>query len=163
VLSPDFMNGTFFTVTLLSDARFEGFARVAGGLSEEGYEALREFIRGTGDAYGAPEIPPRLLALSTFLTYWTIAIEAAVAVLFFLPLRLAISGLRDYLLILFCLTTYGVANVDGFGWLLLAMGVAQAGEGEGRGKKEKNRVRLFYVAAFLLIIFYGYYTFSRLL
>ncbi len=163
VLSPDFMNGTFFTVTLLSDARFEGFARVAGGLSEEGYEALREFIRGTGDAYGAPEIPPRLLALSTFLTYWTIAIEAAVAVLFFLPLRLAISGLRDYLLILFCLTTYGVANVDGFGWLLLAMGVAQAWAGEGRGKKEKNRVRLFYVAAFLLIIFYGYYTFSRLL
>lgn len=159
VLSPDFMNGTFFTVTLLSDPRFEGFARVAGGLSEQGYEALREFIRGGGELYASgavPEIPPRLLALSTFLTYWTIAIEAAVAVLFFLPLRLAISGLRDYLLILFCLTTYGVANVDGFGWLLLAMGVAQAGEG-------RNRVRLFYIAAFLLIIFYGYYTFSRLL
>lgn len=156
VLSPDFMNGTFFGVTLLTDPRFEGFARVAGGLSEEGYEALREFMRGTGGAYGAPEIPPRLLVLSSFLTYWTIAIEAAVAVLFFLPLRLAISGLRDYMLILFCLTTYGVANVDGFGWLLLAMGVAQAGEG-------RKRVRLFYVAAFLLIIFYGYYTFSRLL
>jgi hypothetical protein len=159
VLSPDFMNGTFFGVTLLVDPRFEGFARVAGGLSAEGYDALREFMSG-GEAFyagtGVPEIPPRLAALSRFLTYWTIAIEAAVAVLFFMPVRLAISGLRDYLLIIFCVTTYGVANVDGFGWLLLAMGVAQAGEG-------RTRVRLLYAAAFLLIIFYGYYTFSRLL
>ena len=159
VLSPDFMNGTFFGVTLLTDPRFEGFARVAGGLSAEGYDALREFMRGGGTAYvGAevPEIPPRLAALSQFLTYWTIAIEAAVAVFFFLPVRLAVSGLRDYFLIIFCVTTYGVANVDGFGWLLLAMGAAQMGEG-------RTRVRLLYVAAFLLIIFYGYYTFSRLL
>ena len=159
VLSPDFMNGTFFGVTLLTDPRFEGFARVAGGLSAEGYDALREFMRGGQALYadtGVPEIPPRLAALSTFLTYWTIGIEAAVAVFFFLPSRLAASGLRDYLLILFCVTTYGVANVDGFGWLLLAMGAAQAGEG-------RNRVRLLYIAAFILIIFYGYYTFSRLL
>ena len=160
VLSPDFMNGTFFTVTLLSDHRFEGFTRFAGGLSAEGYEALSEFIRGGGTYYagegGVPEIPPRLAALTHLLTYWTIAIEAAVAVFFFLPVRLAASSMRDYLLIIFCVTTYGVANVDGFGWLLLAMGAAQMGEG-------RTRVRLLYVAAFLLIIFYGYYTFSRLL
>src|SRR5690606_30702432 len=77
VLSPDFMNGAFFTVTLLSDHRFEGFTRVAGGLSAEGYEALREFIRGGGAYYGGdgvPEIPPRLAALTHLLTYWTIAI-----------------------------------------------------------------------------------------
>ncbi|MCL4244209.1 MAG: hypothetical protein KJ002_03625, partial [Candidatus Dadabacteria bacterium] len=46
VLSPDFMNGTFFGVTLLADPRFEGFARVVGGLSAEGYDALREFVIG---------------------------------------------------------------------------------------------------------------------
>lgn len=159
VLSPDFMNGTFFGVTLLADPRFEGFARVVGGLSAEGYDALREFVIGVYVPYGqasVPEIPPRLAALSRFLTYWTIAIESAVAVFFLLPAQLAASRVRDYLLIIFCVTTYGVANVDGFGWLLLAMGVAQAGEG-------RTRVRLLYAAAFLLIIFYGYYTFSRLL
>ena len=158
-LSPDFMNGTFFGVTMLADPRFEGFTRVAGGLSAEGYDTLREFVLGGYVPYGAadvPEIPPRLAALSHFLTYWTIAIEAAVAVFFLMPLRLAASRLRDYLLIIFCVTTYAVANVDGFGWLLLAMGAAQAGEG-------RTRVRLFYVAAFFLIIFYRYYTFSRLL
>lgn len=164
VLSPDFMNGTFFGVTLLVDPRFEGFARVAGGLSAGGYDALRDFMLGGGAYYagsGISEIPPRLAALSRFLTYWTVAIEAAVAVSFLAPARIRVSGLRDYLLILFCVTTYGVANVDGFGWLLLAMGAAQAEE--GRGEKEKNRVRLLYAAAFLIIIFYGYYTFSRLL
>jgi len=163
-LSPDFMNGTFFGVTMLADPRFEGFTRVAGGLSAEGYDALREFVLGAAVPYGAadvPEIPPRLAALSHFLTYWTITIEGGVAVFFLLPARLAASKLRDYLLVIFCVTTYAVANVDGFGWLLLAMGAAQAGE--GRGEKEKNRVRLLYVAAFLLVIFYRYYTFSRLL
>jgi len=159
VLSPGFMNGTFFDVTMIADPRFEGFTRVAGGLTAEGYEALRGFVLGEFAPYDAadvPVIPPRLAALSHFLTYWTIAIEAAVAVFFLLPPRLTASRMRDYLLIIFCVTTYAVANVDGFGWLLLAMGAAQMEEG-------RARVRLLYVAAFLLIIFYGYYTFSRLL
>jgi hypothetical protein len=45
----------------------------------------------------------------------------------------------------FCATTYAVATVDGFAWLLLAMGVVDC---------EKPRARAGYVLVFALILFY---------
>lgn len=46
-----------------------------------------------------------------------------------------------------CTVTYAVATVDGFGWLLLAMGAAQC-------RLEQRRTRLAYVAVFVLILLY---------
>ena len=51
--------------------------------------------------------------------------EAAVAVVFLWPRGRSLSRARDALLLGFCATTYAVATVEGFGWLLLAMGAAQ--------------------------------------
>jgi hypothetical protein len=60
-----------------------------------------------------------------------------------------LSRFRDLFLVVFCVTTYSVATVDGFGWLLIAMGVSQSGEG-------RKAVRFLYIGAFLLIIFYRF-------
>jgi hypothetical protein len=55
--------------------------------------------------------------------------------------------MRDALLLIFCVTTYAVATVEGFGWLLIAMGIAQCGS-------TRHTTRLLYLAIFGLIIFY---------
>jgi len=48
---------------------------------------------------------------------------------------------------LFCATTYSVATVEGFAWLLLAMSVAQC-------EPERRRTRALYVVTFALVLFY---------
>ena len=58
-----------------------------------------------------------------------------------------IAVIRDGLLLFFCATTYAITTVEGFGWLLVAMGVAQTPAGH-------HRTRLLYVVTFALILFY---------
>ena len=81
------------------------------------------------------------------MTWWTVFLEGAVAVAFLWPLERGVSRGRDALLLLFCVTTYAVAPVEGFGWLLIAMGVAQCAP-------ERRRTRLLYLAVFALVLFY---------
>ena len=53
---------------------------------------------------------------------------------------------RD-LAVLVVLMPYAVATVEGFGWLLICMGVAQC-------EPERRTTRWLYVGAFLLVLFY---------
>ncbi|MEW6143409.1 MAG: hypothetical protein AB1598_00155 [Thermodesulfobacteriota bacterium] len=154
-LSGDFMDGRFFRIAMLTDYRFEWFAYVVGGLTAGELESLKQFVSQHVDGQmpfsvsETPVQPARFIMVSQILTYWTVFIESAVALLFLIPEKTGISRFRDLLLVVFCVTTYSVATVDGFGWLLIAMGVSQCGEG-------RRAVRFLYVAAFFLIIFYGY-------
>ncbi len=152
VLSPDFVDGTFFRVTLLVDPRFEGLARVAGGLTLEQLDAARAALErhadgGLREAMAAATPSARLENLALAMTGWTLAIEAAVAAAFLWPPDRGLSKLRDGLLIAFCATTYAVATVEGFGWLLIAMGVAQCAP-------DRTRMRFAYLATFALILYY---------
>jgi hypothetical protein len=148
VLSPDYLDGRFFRVTLVTDPRFADFARLAGGLGADQLADLRAFAGGHWDAgLPPPEQPSRFLWLARTTTIGTLAIEAAVAAACLSPPGRGLSRLRDVLLIGFCLTTYAVATVAGFGWLLLAMGVAQS-------DPRRRRTRLAYLAAFLVVLVY---------
>jgi hypothetical protein len=155
VLSGDYMDGRFFSIAMLTDPRFEAFTMSVSGLGEYELENMRLFVEqhidGELPARGldVPSLPSKLHLVSEILTYWTVLIESAVAILFLIPSKAAVSRLRDAFLILFCVTTYSVATVEGFGWLLIAMGVSQSGE---RGRA----VRYLYVAAFFLILVYSY-------
>jgi hypothetical protein len=73
------------------------------------------------------------------MTWWTLFIEAWIAVAFLLPDRTRVGRLRDLPLLGFVLTTYAIATVQGFGYLLLAMALCQA-----RG----SNVKIAYLAAF---------------
>jgi hypothetical protein len=149
------MDGRFFRIAMITDYRFEWFTQIAGGLTAVEFEHLKWFVSQHVDGqipFSGSEIPAqsaRFVKVSQFLTYWTVFVESAVALLFLVPGERGLSRFRDFFLVLFCVTTYSVATVEGFGWLLIAMGVSQCGE-------RKNAQRLLYIAAFLLIIFYRY-------
>ena len=152
-LSPDFADGTFFSVNMLVDPRFEDFTKLVVGLSDAKFNELHDFVRQhvDGQIMGniiPPEIPARLFTVSYFLTYYTLIIESLVAVAFLWPLNKGLSKYRDYILLLFCITVYSVATVEGFGWLLLAMGVVQVYE-------SGFRTRVLYILAFFIVIFYS--------
>jgi hypothetical protein len=148
LVSPDFTDGTFFRWALAVDPRFEELGRLLGrdDAALERTRALLEAPPGEPVPPGAEFVEtPALYAAALALTGATLALEGAVALAFLVPPRWRVARARDALLALFCATTYLVAPVAGFGWLLLAMGSAQA---QGR------RSRALLLAAFALVVFY---------
>jgi phytoene dehydrogenase-like protein len=90
---------------------------------------------------------PALRAAAVALTWATLALEGAVALAFLAPVRRVPAWLRDGTLLAFCAGTYAIAPVAGFGWLLIAMGVAQT-------TPAQVRTRGLYLAAFALLVAY---------
>jgi hypothetical protein len=152
ILSPDFLDGRFFRVTLLTDPRFGEAAMLIGGLSADQLDANRHALAPLPDGaelLNPPAVvePARLRAFATASTWGVLALEALVAAAMFLPASRAAAIVRHTALLLFCAITYAFAPVAGFGWALLVMGLAQV---------ESGRVWLgrAYVVAFLMVLFY---------
>ncbi len=128
--SDDYLNGSFFHFSLLIDERFHRVAQGLGGLTERmnelnhaAYRALVNYdshLSAVGLASG-----PAIAGVAALMTWWTLILEALIAVAFLWPEEKFISKWRDYFLLLFILTTYLVAPVVGFGWVLAIMGLAQ--------------------------------------
>jgi hypothetical protein len=161
VLSTDFLDGTFLRVTMLQDPRFEDWTRVATGISVDQLEAHRIALDRHLDSppfevEPGPALPTRFVWVAQATTIWTAAIELAVAVSFLCWGSGVLSRLRDALLIAFCVTTYAVATVEGFGWLLISMGVAQC-------DPDRLKTRFIYLASFALILGYREVPWARLL
>ena len=157
VLSPDWLDGTFFRVTLLSDPRFHDLAVLAAGARWETFDAfdgaLTAFL-STGSGWpGAFVEPPGLRPLALAMTAFTAAIEAGIAAAFLWP-RLA--RLRNPLLVAFGATTFAFATVRGFGFLLMTLGLAQC-------EDDERRARIAYVATLFLIEAYRSVPWSRML
>ena len=151
VLSPDFLDGRFFRVTLLTDPRFGEVTRLIGGLSAEQLDANRQALAplpAGAELLDPPSLvePQRMQAFATVSTWGVLGLEASVAILMLLPTRRVTATLRHAALLLFCGVTYPFAPVAGFGWALLVMGLAQV---------EPREVWLgrAYVAAFLGVLF----------
>jgi hypothetical protein len=158
-LSPDYLDGRFFRVTLVVDTRFETFTRVVGGFDAEALEDRRAFLtQHVDDAFAvwtdAPPEPPRFAAAARAATWGTIAGELAVALAFLWPAGRGPSRARDPLLLAFCAVTYAVAPVEGFAWLLLAMGLAQA-------DRAQPWTRAAYPAVYALVLLYRELPWSR--
>jgi hypothetical protein len=152
VLSPDYADGRFFRVTLLTDPRFGAATRLISGLSAEQLEANREALRRLpegAELLDPPSVhePPAFRWLATASTWGVVLLETLVALVLILPVRGRVTVLRHVMLIGFCGTTYLFAPVAGFGWLLLAMGLVQLAD-------HQVALRRTYVASFVLVIFY---------
>ena len=152
VLSPDFVDGRFFRVTLLTDERFADASLVFGGLSREQMATNREFLEPLpegAELLNPPRFvePPRLRAFAAGATWGGLILESLVAVLSLIPAGGRIEAARHASLLAFCITTYALAPVAGFGWLLAAMGLAQC-------RLDQRFLRAAYVAAFVLILLY---------
>ena len=152
VISPDYLDGRFFRVTLLVDPRFEAFTQLAAGLDPDELAAQRRFLvqhvdDSLGTAEAGPPEPARLRAVALAATRATFAAEVAVALAFLWPLGRWISRWRDPLLLAFSAGTYAVAPVEGFGWLLLALGLTQC-------DRARPWLRAAYPAVFALLVVY---------
>ena len=153
VLSPDYVDGRFFRVTLLTDARFADASLVFGGLTPEQMTQNRKFLEPLPE--GAELLhppafvePARLRVFAAVATWGGLTLEAAIALLCLLPAGRVTELARHAALVLFCATTYALAPVAGFGWLIAAMGLAQCRPGQ-------RLLRVAYITVFVLILLYA--------
>lgn len=151
VASSQYTSGDFFRYTLLRDQRFEPAAVILGGVEREDLEATRRELsdhRAVG-SFGdvvTVDVSRRLDAVAVGFTGWGLLIEGVVAAAFLLPFRRRWHWLRPATLLAFCLTTYLLVPVVGFGVLLVTAGLAQE-----RGR----RVRRLYLATFVVVFLWG--------
>lgn len=150
--SPDFVTGDFFRIELMTDKRFLAVASWVGGVPTDEVDGFRSAwsslgtIRDISTFKGfSVDVSPRLNVVAVAMTAWTLFIELWVALAFLLPERTRIARFRDLPLLTFALTTYAVATVLGFGYLLLAMGLCQT---------HSRRARPAYIGAFILMFLF---------
>jgi hypothetical protein len=146
--SPDYVDDTFFRWAFAADGRFEELGRLLGRGADE-LDRTRDWLSvGPGEPAPAGAAffeTPALRSAATVFTWATLLLEGAVALAFLAPRASSLARLRDPALLVFCAGTYAIAPVAGFGWILIAMGVAQS---------ESLRWRALYLAAYALLIFH---------
>ena len=152
-LSPDYVDGRFFRVTLLTDERFADASLVFGGLSREQMIQNRAFLeplpQGAELLTPPPFVePPRLRAFAAAATWGGLVLEGLIALTCLVPVRGRLDVARHGLLLAFCVTTYALAPVAGFGWLIATMGLAQC-------RPHQQSLHRAYVAVFILILLYS--------
>ncbi len=161
VLSPDYLDGRFFRVTLLQDERFAHTAMLFGGLTEKQLAENRQYLfplpQGA-ELLEPPELmePPALRRLAQISTWGTLLIEAALSFVLLISLPQRFRNLRHFLLLSFCVVTYAFAPVAGFGWLLLVMGLAQC-------DVDQKGWRICYFLAYMLVLLYSEIPWTQLL
>jgi hypothetical protein len=119
-LSPDYVDGRFFRVTLLTDERFADASLVFGGLSREQMAQNRAFLEplpeGAELLTPPPFVePPRLRVFAATATWGGLILEGLIALTCLLPARGWLDIARHGSLLVFCVTTYALAPVAGFG------------------------------------------------
>jgi hypothetical protein len=152
-LSPDYVDGRFFRVTLLTDERFADASLVFGGLSREQMGLNRQFLEPLPEGavlLDPPPFvePPRLRAFAAAATWGGLILEALVALLNLVPVKGRLLRARHAALLAFCVTTYALAPVAGFGWLIATMGLAQC-------PRPRPVLQGAYVGVFILILLYS--------
>lgn len=130
-VTPEYVAGDAFHAFLLFDPRFGGVAPLLTDLTSEqwaeNYRALTSAVTVADARITLPVVDaPGVRAVAVGMTWWTLAIEGSVAAAFLAPTRSRLGQARHALLLVFLATTYVVAPVHGFGWLLVAMGLADA-------------------------------------
>jgi hypothetical protein len=153
LLSPDFLDGRFFRVTLLTDPRFAEATMLVTGLStadlEHNRTALEVLPAGAELLDPPPLVEPRRLHMFAAIATWSIVVlEASVAVLMFVTTPLVLTRVRHAALLGFCAVTYAFAPVSTFGWILLTMGMAQT-------ETSDVWIRRLYFAGLLAVLIYA--------
>lgn len=134
----DFVDGSFLHHTMLADGRFATFSRLVAGVSSD---ALRENADMLGRLYAGQLTSVNLAdsgasdTIAVGMTIWTLIIEGFIGISFLLANRsVHLRWARNVALVGFIATTYPIATVIGFGWLLTIMGYAQCRRSEAPAK-----------------------------
>jgi hypothetical protein len=148
ISSSEYVSGSMFYDLLLTDRRFQPVAHLFGGIRDadlRGNVALVAALRDAGTTDLARHLTgtSRAHALAIAMTWWTLAIEAVLAIAWLAGDRIARSGARLALLIVFCLVTYMTVPVTAFAAVLLTMALATTVAGD--------TWRLWLIAAFAVL------------
>lgn len=162
ILSPDYVDGRFFTVRLMIDTRFEEQARLLSGLSLTEVRQNRAYLDPSRSDEGEEvrtsseiRMTPRFRFAVKVITWGVLLSEAALALAFLIPWGRWTVALRNGGLLAFCLATFAFAPVRNFGWLLAILGLAQV-------DPEHPRLRALYVIVWFLIAFVSYAPWAHL-
>lgn len=131
LLTPEFRDGDFFSLYLLADPRFSVTADLLGGVDATDFEWNRRHISNlysldTEVIQTQLQVGASLRRLAWGMTWWGIVIESALAVAWLVPLPKRTRAIRHVLLLVFCVSTYGLVAITGFAAVLLVMGLANA-------------------------------------
>ena len=133
--SSEYVSGRMFYDLLLNDGRFRPLAQWIGGISEHDLRANSALIVALRDP-ATTDLAPRFVstsaahALAIAMTWWTLAIESALAVTWLAGDRLVRPGVRIALLLVFCMATYMTLPVTAFAAVLLTMALATTEPGD---------------------------------
>lgn len=154
----EFISGATLQMVFLTDPRFTDFTLSIGGLDEQTLFAQRAILAQLPfEGFDAKDLGSEWLAtLARTFSYWTLLIELALAVCFLAQPGTLPWEWRNRLLAVFMLTTYSLATVAGFGWLLAAMATAQC------DAEEEGWLKAF-VVLFFVILVYDQLPWARLL
>src|SRR5262245_45435593 len=151
----DYRDASFFQFSLLADERLAHFTSLLAGIPQRtlAENRLLEGLLRDGHLVGSTVQSVALAGTSAvafvswLMTIWTVLIEGLLAVVFLVPDRRGVATVRNTLLLTFATTTYLIAPVRGFGWMLMMLGAAQC--------EERDRAfRPLYLAAIVLIQIY---------
>ena len=126
---------------------------IFGGLTPEEMTGNRAFLEPLPEGAELLDPPPfvepgRLKIFAGVATWGGLALEAVTALLLVLPSGAFVIRARHAGLIAFCVTTYALAPVAGFGWLIATLGMAQCAG-------HQRVLRGVYLAVFVLILVYA--------
>ena len=148
-ISAEYLNGSVFQYLLTMDLRFFEIAHFLGDYSAQmaiHNRDARDQIWSFVDVVRFRGAPDFLVAQC--LTWWTLLIEAAIAILFLAPNRYRLEKWRHLVLQLFILLTYPTTNVVGFAWILIILGLAQCHE-------KFRKIQVGYFILFVLIALFS--------
>jgi hypothetical protein len=137
LFSGDYLDSTFFKFELLADFRFRDAAHYAGGVGIEDLKENRKARDAFQKSYRVDAEPsesftlvshPRIDVLAIAMTWWTILIEGLIALVCLWPGDRLIAIIRTLVILVFTATTYILAPVLGFGWMVIVLGFAQCPE-----------------------------------
>jgi hypothetical protein len=131
------MDSTFFKFELLTDSRFRDAAQYVGRVDGEDLKENRKIRDQYKRSYRKDAEPsesftlvssPLVDLMAIGMTWWTIFIEGLIAVVCLWPGDRLVAIIRTTVVLVFAATTYLLAPVLGFGWMVVLMGFAQCPE-----------------------------------
>lgn len=144
-----YLNGSFFHYTYLTDGRFEF---PIGYLANLTIEKLPNNYSMMNKLQDFPELissislfsSSKIKQISLLTSWWVVIIEFLVGITFIFSNKINIFyKLKDILLVIFILSTYSIVMVSGFYYILVLLGFSQV------EKHEKNRAYLYMVCLLL--------------
>lgn len=152
-----FANGEFFEFLLLAGGRFEAFSelvlRVPAADLAANQRAVASLVTPGTTAELISQVtlrgPAWIGSVALVLSGWTLAIEGVCAAAFLWRSNAPrVRAVRNASLLVFAFTTYAIATVGGFAWILIILGIAQC-------ERDDRLARFAYSAAFLMVLVYS--------